>query len=159
MISLAQHLTDVSFQSTDNNRQRLSDYYGQYLILYFYPKDNTPGCTQQAQDFRDNYDTFVMHNCVIVGVSRDSLRSHTNFRSKHTLPFHLIADSEEILCQLFNVIALKSMYGKQVLGIERSTFLISPEGVLLHEWRKVKVKGHCDAILNHLAHIECSLNN
>lgn len=120
---------------------------GRYTVLYFYPKDSTPGCTTQAQGFRDHYQEFTDAGCQIVGVSRDSLTSHANFTEKQNLSFPLISDPDETLCQLFNVIKMKNMYGKQVRGIERSTFLINPQGVLIHEWRGLRVPGHVDQVL------------
>ncbi|KAA0888489.1 peroxiredoxin [Pusillimonas sp. ANT_WB101] len=120
---------------------------GHLAVLYFYPKDNTPGCTTQAQDFRDRYQEFVDTGCHIIGVSRDSLKSHTGFTDKQELPFPLISDDSEALCELFGVMKLKNMYGKQVRGIERSTFLIDSHGVLLREWRGVRVPGHVDEVL------------
>ena len=125
----------------------LSALRGKKVVLYFYPKDNTPGCTTEGLQFRDLYPKFKKAGAEIVGVSRDSLRSHDNFKAKLELPFRLIADTEETLCSLFNVIKMKKMYGKEVRGIERSTFLIDAEGVLRHEWRGVKVPGHVDEIL------------
>lgn len=125
----------------------LSALRGKKVVLYFYPKDNTPGCTTEGLQFRDLYPKFKKAGAEIVGVSRDSLRSHENFKAKLELPFPLIADTDETLCSLFNVIKMKKMYGKEVRGIERSTFLIDAEGVLRHEWRGVKVPGHVDAIL------------
>ncbi len=120
---------------------------GRKTVLYFYPKDNTPGCTTQAQGFRDRHDEFVAAGARIVGVSRDSLKSHENFIAKQSLPFPLISDAEETLCQLFDVIKMKNMYGKQVRGIERSTFLIDTDGVLHREWRGLRVPGHVEAVL------------
>ena len=131
----------------EGHRMRLSDFRGRKLVLYFYPKDNTPGCTTEGQDFRDHYHAFRKADCEILGVSRDSLRKHQNFREKHEFPFHLIADTEEELCELFEVIKWKKMYGKDVRGIERSTFLIDEEGRLRREWRKVRVKGHVEEVL------------
>ena len=125
----------------------LSSLKGKNIILYFYPKDNTPGCTQEGQDFRDNIAKFKRQNCIILGVSRDTLKTHENFKSKHKLPFDLLSDTEEELCKLFDVIKLKNLYGKKHLGIERSTFLINDKGVLKQEWRKVKVKDHVDEVL------------
>jgi thioredoxin-dependent peroxiredoxin len=125
----------------------LADYKGKYLVLYFYPKDSTPGCTQEGQDFRDNYAKFKALNADIIGVSRDSLKSHENFKCKQEFPFELISDTDESLCKAFDVIKMKNMYGKQVLGIERSTFLIDPEGKVAKEWRKLSVKGHCEQVL------------
>ena len=125
----------------------LSALRGKKVVLYFYPKDNTPGCTTEGLQFRDLYPKFKKAGAEIVGVSRDSLRSHDNFKAKLELPFQLIADTEETLCSLFNVIKMKKMYGKEVRGIERSTFLIDSEGVLRCEWRGIKVPGHVDEIL------------
>ena len=133
--------------ATGEQKIRLSSLKGKNVILYFYPKDNTPGCTQEGQDFRDNIAKFKRQNCVILGVSRDTLKTHENFKTKHKFPFDLISDSEEELCKLFDVIKLKNLYGKKHLGIERSTFLINDKGVLKQEWRKVKVKGHVDEVL------------
>lgn len=120
---------------------------GHLTVLYFYPKDNTPGCTTQAQGFRDRYQDFVDAGCQIIGVSRDSLKSHAGFTEKQALPFPLIADEDESLCQLFGVMKMKNMYGKQVRGIERSTFLIDEDGVLQREWRGLRVPGHVDDVL------------
>ncbi len=120
---------------------------GHYAVLYFYPKDNTPGCTTEAQDFRDRYQDFVDAGCQVIGVSRDSLKSHANFTDKQSLPFPLISDDGEALCQAFGVIKMKNMYGKQVRGIERSTFLIDKDGVLIREWRGLRVPGHADEVL------------
>lgn len=131
----------------------LSDYLGKNVVLYFYPKDSTPGCTQESQDFRDNYEKFVTLNTVIFGISRDSIRSHDGFKCKQNLPFELISDNDEAICQLFDVLKPKMMYGKEVIGIERSTFLINEQGVLVQEWRKVKVDGHALEVLDTLSAI------
>src|SRR5690606_19308036 len=120
---------------------------GRKTVLYFYPKDNTPGCTTQAQGFRDHYDAFQAANVQIIGVSRDSIKSHENFITKQSLPFALISDPDETLCELFGVMKMKNMYGKQVRGIERSTFLIDENGVLVREWRGLRVPGHVEAVL------------
>lgn len=125
----------------------LSDLEGKNVIIYFYPKDSTPGCTTEGQNFRDLYAEFQKLDTVIFGVSRDSLKSHENFKAKQAFPFELISDSDEALCQLFDVIKLKKLYGKEHMGIERSTFLIDKAGVLRKEWRKVKVDGHVDEVL------------
>ena len=125
----------------------LSSLKGHHVVLYFYPKDNTPGCTREGQEFRDNISKFKRQNCIILGVSRDSVRTHENFKAKQKLPFDLLSDSEEELCNLFDVIKMKNMYGKKVRGIERSTFLINDKGILKQEWRKVKVDGHVDEVL------------
>ena len=117
------------------------------MVLYFYPKDNTPGCTTESQDFRDLHQQFAAANTLISGISRDSLRTHENFKAKHSFPFELISDTQEELCKQFGVIKLKKLYGKEHLGIERSTFLIDKAGVLRHEWRKVKVADHAAEVL------------
>jgi thioredoxin-dependent peroxiredoxin len=120
---------------------------GKKLVIYFYPKDMTPGCTAESGEFRDNIEAFTKANTLIVGVSRDTLKSHENFRSKLQLPFELVADTEEKLCQLFGVMKMKNMYGKQVRGVERSTFLFDSAGKLVKEWRGLKVPGHVAEVL------------
>jgi len=120
---------------------------GQVLVLYFYPKDNTPGCTTEAMQFRDHYADFIKAGAQVFGVSRDNMKSHDEFKAKLELPFELIADTEEKLCHMFGVVKNKIMYGKKVKGIERSTFLIGPTGVLLQEWRGLKVPGHVEEVL------------
>jgi peroxiredoxin Q/BCP len=125
----------------------LADHRGRHLVLYFYPKDNTPGCTREGQDFRDNFGKFKRNRALVVGVSRDSLKSHENFKAKQNLPFELLSDPEETLCRLFDVIKEKNMYGRKVMGVERSTFLIDATGKLCREWRKVKVDGHAEEVL------------
>ena len=124
------------------------DFTGKNLILYFYPKDSTPGCTTEGQDFRDKYESFKRHNTEILGVSRDSLKSHENFKSKQSLPFELLSDPDEKVCKAFDVIKLKSMYGREYLGVDRSTFLINKDKKIVKEWRGVKVKGHADEVLD-----------
>ncbi|WP_454784937.1 peroxiredoxin [Legionella sp. WA2024007413] len=141
---------DFVFAATSGLNAHLSDYRGQHVVLYFYPKDATPGCTTEGQDFRNAYPQFQKLKAQIFGVSRDSLKSHENFKAKQNFPFELISDHDEQLCQLFDVIKMKSMYGKQVRGIERSTFIIDPQGKLIKEWRKVSVKGHVAEVLNSL---------
>jgi len=126
---------------------RLYDHRGRPVVLYFYPKDSTPGCTVEAQQFRDFHDEFARLGCAVFGISRDSLRSHENFKSKQCLPFDLLVDADETACRLFDVIKMKNMYGKQVLGIQRSTFLVDREGRLAHEWRAVKADGHAAEVL------------
>jgi thioredoxin-dependent peroxiredoxin len=126
------------------NNEALLD---QTVVLYFYPKDNTPGCTTEAMQFRDKYADFVKAGAVVYGVSRDNLKSHDGFKEKLELPFELIADTEEKMCHMFGVVKNKIMYGKKVKGIERSTFLIGPDGVLAQEWRGIKVAGHVDEVL------------
>jgi peroxiredoxin Q/BCP len=120
---------------------------GKKVVLYFYPKDSTPGCTTEGQDFAANHAKFKRNNTVILGISRDSVKSHENFRGKQNFPFDLLSDSEEKACAVFDVIKEKNMYGRKVMGIERSTFLIDEKGKLRKEWRKVKVKGHVDEVL------------
>ena len=132
---------------TSGKTFRLADYRGKNLVLYFYPKDNTPGCTAESMNFRDLASEFAENNTEIVGVSRDSLRSHEGFKSKLGLSFELISDPDETLCQMFNVMKMKNMYGKQVRGVERSTFLIDVNGKLVKEWRGLKVPGHVDDVL------------
>lgn len=132
----------------------LSAHQGKRIVLYFYPKDNTPGCTTQGENFRDLHPEFVKANCEVFGVSRDSLKSHESFRQKKELPFDLLSDPDESLCNLFDVLKMKNMYGKQVRGIERSTFVINKKGELVKEWRKVKVPGHVQAVLDFVRSIE-----
>ncbi|NDY83928.1 peroxiredoxin [Orrella sp. NBD-18] len=120
---------------------------GRGVVLYFYPKDNTPGCTTETQDFRDAHEDFLAAGCVVIGVSRDSLKSHQNFSAKLELPFPLISDTDEVVCQSYGVIKQKKMYGKDVRGIERSTFLIDAKGKLVQEWRGLKVPGHVNEVL------------
>jgi peroxiredoxin Q/BCP len=150
MIALGTPIPDFEAPSTGDKTVKLSDYRGQYLVIYFYPKDNTPGCTQEGQSFRDHIEKFTAFNAAIVGVSRDTVRVHEGFKCKQQFPFDLLSDPDELLCQLFNVIKMKNMYGKQVRGIERSTFLVDPEGQLVREWRKVKIKDHCEEVLQAL---------
>lgn len=138
---------DFSAEMTGGRPFRLEDYRGKKLVIYFYPKDNTPGCTTEAMQFRDLHPRFTDAGAEIFGVSRDSLRSHDSFKSKLGLPFELISDPDETVCNLFDVMAMKSMYGKQVRGIERSTFVIDAEGKIVKEWRGVKVPGHVDEVL------------
>jgi peroxiredoxin Q/BCP len=147
-VSLGQAVPDFEAASTGEKSVRLSELKGKNVVIYFYPKDSTPGCTTEGQNFRDNIDFFNEHDTVIFGVSKDSLRSHENFKTKQCFPFDLLSDPEEALCKHFDVIKLKKMYGKEYMGIERSTFLIDKEGTLVHEWRKVKVKGHVDEVIN-----------
>jgi thioredoxin-dependent peroxiredoxin len=137
---------DLSLPATGGGF-RLSDHRGRPVVLYFYPKDSTPGCTLEAQQFRDLHDEFARLGCAVFGISRDSLRSHENFRTKQCLPFELLVDADERACRMFDVIRMKNMYGKQVLGIQRSTFLIDREGRLAREWRGVKADGHAAEVL------------
>ena len=152
-ININTTVPDFEAPSTGDKTINLSDYRGKKVILYFYPKDNTPGCTQEGKDFRDNIEKFNNLNTVILGVSRDSVKVHEGFKCKQAFPFDLLSDKEEVLCQLFDVIKMKNMYGKQVRGIERSTFLIDENAVLIHEWRKVKVKVHLEEVLQKLGEL------
>ena len=138
---------DFTLPTTGGGSFSLTAQAGKVVVLYFYPKDSTPGCTTEAQQFRDLHDRFTAVDAVILGISRDSLKSHENFKAKQALPFALGSDADEAVCNLFGVIKMKNMYGKQVQGIERSTFLIDPEGKLAAEWRKVSVKGHAAEVL------------
>lgn len=155
-MQIGDKVPDFAFTATHDVHGHLHDYQGQHVVLYFYPKDATPGCTTEGQDFRDAYLKFQELNTQIFGISRDNLKSHENFKAKQNFPFELISDSEEHLCQLFDVIKMKSMYGKQVRGIERSTFIIDPQGILTHEWRKVSVKGHVEEVLKTLGSVYIS---
>ena len=144
---LNQPIDNFTAAATSDTTVELAKLAGQQVVLYFYPKDNTPGCTTESQDFRDLHEQFSAANTLIFGVSRDTLRVHENFKAKHSFPFELISDGEEALCKQFDVIKLKKLYGKEHLGIERSTFLIDSSVVLRHEWRKVKVAGHAAEVL------------
>ncbi|NOT69203.1 MAG: peroxiredoxin [Methylophilaceae bacterium] len=143
-----QTISEFELPATSGKTFRLSEHLGKTLIIYFYPKDSTPGCTTQGIQFRDAYDEFQAANAEIVGISRDSLKSHENFKAKFNFPFELLADTEEVACNLFEVIKLKNMYGKQVRGIERSTFVIDSTGRMVKEWRKVKADGHAAVVLD-----------
>jgi len=144
---LNQVIQDFSLPATSGKTFQLSEYQGKNIVLYFYPKDATPGCTTEGQQFRDAYSAFQTANTEIFGISRDSLKSHESFKAKFSFPFELLSDSEELACNLFNVIKMKNMYGKQVRGIERSTFLIDATGKLRQEWRAVKVANHVETVL------------
>ena len=139
---------DFEHPATGDKTIKLSNLRGNNVVIYFYPKDSTPGCTLEGQDFRDNIGEFSARNTIILGVSRDSIKSHEKFKSNQTFPFDLLSDEAEQLCALFDVIKEKNMYGKKVMGIERSTFLIDETGKLRNEWRKVKVKGHVNTVLD-----------
>ncbi|MGV3580671.1 MAG: peroxiredoxin [Methylophilus sp.] len=144
---LNQSVTDFELPATSGKTIKLSDYLGKNLIIYFYPKDSTPGCTTQGMQFRDAYAEFQALDTEIFGISRDSIKSHENFKAKFTFPFELLSDADEVACGIFDVIKMKNMYGKQVRGIERSTFVINKDGVLVREWRKVKVDDHVQEVL------------
>ncbi|MGY8832253.1 MAG: peroxiredoxin [Pseudomonadales bacterium] len=146
-VALDTPVADFQAEATSGQTVKLSALKGQQVVIYFYPKDSTPGCTTEGQGFRDQYSAFQAANTLIFGVSRDSLKSHENFKCKQEFPFELISDKDEAVCQLFDVIKLKKLYGKEYLGVDRSTFLIDKEGVLRQEWRGVKVPGHVDAVL------------
>ena len=149
-VTLQQAVETFTLPCTSGKNFVLTDFKGKFLVLYFYPKDSTPGCTTQGIQFRDHYEHFKAFNCEIFGISRDSLKSHENFKQKFSFPFELISDTEELACQQFNVMKMKNMYGKQVRGIERSTFILNPDGILVKEWRAVKVDGHVNEVLSAL---------
>ncbi len=140
-------IIDFELPATSNTTFKLSNFLGKNLIVYFYPKDSTPGCTTQGMLFRDHYAAFQAANTDIVGISRDSIKSHENFKAKFSFPFELLSDAEELACNIFDVIKMKNMYGKQVRGIQRSTFVVDKSGLLIKEWRGVKVNGHVEEVL------------
>lgn len=152
-MNIGETVKGIDLPSTKHSFMNLEQFRGHWVVLYFYPKDATPGCTTEGQDFRDHYVDFSALNAVVFGVSRDSLASHERFKTNQCFPFELISDTNEQLCAQFGVIKMKSMYGKQVRGIERSTFLMNPEGVLVHAWRGVRVKDHVKDILLHLTNL------
>ncbi|HEY6096129.1 MAG TPA: peroxiredoxin [Gallionellaceae bacterium] len=145
---LNQALPDFTLPATGDATFQLSALRGKSLVIFFYPKDNTPGCTLESQQFRDLYPRFQKAGCEVVGISRDSLKSHENFKSRFTLPFALLSDPEETVCNLFGVMKQKNMYGKQVRGIERSTFVLDRDGKLRREWRGLKADGHAQEVLD-----------
>jgi len=145
-VQLGQPVPDFDLPSTGDKTFRLSENKGNNVLVYFYPKDNTPGCTLEGQNFRDDIAFFNDNNTVIVGISRDSLRKHENFKAKQSFPFELLSDEDEAVCKLFDVIKLKKLYGREYMGIDRSTFLIDSNGVLRNEWHKVKVKQHLEEV-------------
>lgn len=146
-VAIDQPVADFEAPATSGQTVSLAALKGKQVVIYFYPKDSTPGCTTEGQGFRDQLDAFKAANTEVFGVSRDGLKSHENFKAKQAFTFELISDKEEALCQLFDVIKLKKLYGKEYLGVDRSTFLIDKNGVLRQEWRGVKVPGHVDAVL------------
>lgn len=150
MVEIGQVVPDFELPASGERNISLQDMRGKNLVIYFYPKDNTKGCTTESVDFKDHYAAFQAANTEILGVSRDSVRSHNNFVKKYDFPFALLSDSDEELCKTFDVIKEKSMYGKTYMGIERSTFVLDGEGRLLKEWRKVKVKGHVAEVLEYV---------
>jgi len=143
-----QDAAEFELSATGDRSIRLADLKPHIVVLYFYPKDNTPGCTLEGEDFRRLHDEFARHNAIVLGVSRDSLKSHENFKCKKDFPFELISDADEKLCEAFGVIKLKNMYGKQVRGIERSTFVLDAAGLVCREWRGVKVPDHAQSVLD-----------
>ncbi len=145
---LGKPVKDLSLPSTGGATFKLSEHKGNKLVLYFYPKDNTPGCTTESVQFGEFHKQFAKAGCEIFGLSRDSLKSHENFKAKFGLPFELLSDAEEAACAQFGVIKMKNMYGKKVRGIERSTFVLDGKGVLVREWRGVKVPGHAEEVLS-----------
>ena len=147
MVSPGKKVANFSLPATGDKTLSLADFKGKNLVLYFYPKDSTPGCTLEGQNFRDSYPGFQKAGTDILGVSRDSLKRHENFKAKQNFPFELLSDEDETLCKQFDVIREKNMYGRKVIGIERSTFLIDGKGILRREWRKVRVKGHVEEVL------------
>jgi peroxiredoxin Q/BCP len=147
MVSIGKKVANFTLPASGDITLSLKDFSGTHLVLYFYPKDNTPGCTLESQGFRDAYPQFRRAGAAIVGVSRDSVKSHEGFIARHGFPFPLLADVDGMLCHQFDVIREKSLYGRKFMGIERSTFLIDKKGILKQEWRKVSVKGHVDEVL------------
>ncbi len=146
-VTVGQPAPDFELPATGGKTLKLSAFKSSNVVLYFYPRDNTPGCTLEGQNFRDEQAKFKKLDTVVLGVSRDSVKSHESFKSQEGFTFDLLADEDEKVCKLYDVIKLKNMYGKQVMGVERSTFLIDKTGVLRNEWRKVKVEGHVDEVL------------
>jgi peroxiredoxin Q/BCP len=140
-------ITDFELPSTGNATFKLSDHRGKKIVVYFYPKDNTSGCTLEGQEFRDLYADFAKANTIVVGVSRDSIKSHEGFKAAHGFPFELLSDKDETACELFGVMKLKNMYGKQVRGVERSTFVFDVNGKLVKSWRGLKAPGHAAEVL------------
>ena len=147
---LDQPAPEFELPATGSKAFRLADARGRTVVLYFYPKDNTPGCTTEGQQFRDLYPEFQKAGADVYGISRDSMKSHESFRSKMSFPFDLLSDGDELACKAFDVIRMKNMYGRQVRGIERSTFVIDGNGVLKREWRGVKVPGHVEEVLDYV---------
>ena len=138
---------NFNLPATGDKKLSLKDFKGKHLVIYFYPKDATPGCTTEGQNFRDAFNKFKNANCSILGVSKDSIKSHEKFKEKQAFPFDFLSDEDEEMCKAYDVIKLKKLYGREYMGIERSTFLIDANGKLKKEWRKIKVKGHVDEVL------------
>lgn len=147
MVCVGKRVENFTLPATGEETLSLQDFKGKHLVIYFYPKDNTPGCTREGQDFRDLYKEFQKAGADIVGVSRDSVKVHENFRKKHEFPFHLLSDKDETLCNQFDIIKEKTLYGRKYMGIVRSTFLIDADGILQHEWRNIRVPGHAETVL------------
>ena len=152
-LKIGSKVQNFSLGGTSNLQFNLNDFAGKNIIIYFYPKDSTPGWTNEGIDFKDLYESFINLNTEIFGISRDSRKSHENFKAKYNFPFELLSDPDEVACQLFDVIKMKNMYGKQVRGIERSTFIINVQGELIQEWRGVKVNGHVVEVLDFIKNI------
>jgi len=152
-MKIGDKLPNIKLAATNEQTINLSKIKGQKVVVYFYPKDSTPGCTTEGQNFRDAFNQFEQNNCVIYGVSRDSIKSHEKFKEKQEFPFDLLSDPDEALCKAFDVIKLKKLYGKEYLGIERSTFLFDEKGKLAQEWRKIRVKGHVDEVLESVSQL------
>ena len=146
-VEIGSVLPDITLPATSNQDINLASLKGQVVVLYFYPRDNTPGCTQEGQDFTTQFAEFQSRNVLVLGVSRDTVRKHENFKAKYDFPFELLADVDEVLCEAFGVMKNKKMFGKDTRGIERSTFIYDKDGVLQKMWRKVKVDGHVDEVL------------
>ncbi len=146
-VAIGETIPDIELPATGGHDISLADFRGRALVLFFYPKASTPGCSQEGRDFRDAIEAFRAAGTEVLGASRDGIKAQENFKRKQEFPFELLSDKEELLCKAFDVIKLKKNYGREYLGIERSTFLIDAEGVLRREWRKVKVKGHVDEVL------------
>ena len=151
MVILNQVVENFVLPSTGGSEFSLANHLGKTIVIYFYPKDDTPGCTTEGQDFRNHWAVFVEKNCVIVGISRDTLSDHEKFKTKMQFPFELLSDTDEKVCEQFGVMKMKNMYGKQVRGIERSTFIIDAQGALRKEWRGVKVPGHVQEVLDFIS--------
>ena len=146
-LKIGQIAPNFVLPASNNTQISLRDYKKQFIVLYFYPKDSTPGCTTEGQNFRDNFKAFKKLNTEILGVSRESIKSHENFKLKQDFPFELLSDPDEKVCKAFDVMKLKSMYGRQYIGIDRSTFIVGVDGKIIKEWRSVKVTGHVDEVL------------
>ncbi len=156
MLKINTKAPTLNLNSTSGNSYSLKDSIGKYVVLYFYPKDDTPGCTTEGHDFNNLLSEFETLNCKVYGISRDSIKKHEKFKAKHTYNFELISDESEALCAIFDVIKLKKLYGKEYMGIDRSTFLISPDGILIQEWRSVKVPQHAQLVLDCLNQLATS---